>query len=336
MRPRDWLALMTELKGTISFGPNFAFAYTARRVRDADLEGLDLSSWRVAGCGAEPIQRGTLEAFSARFASVGFDGRAFTPCYGLAEFTLAASFSPLGRGLKIDRIDAEVLAETGVAKVSAGEEGLELVSCGVIVPGHSLEVVDDLGCLRPERHVGQIRIQGPSMSAGYDGQAASSAFRDGWLYTGDQGYVAEGELYVCGRTRDIIKSRGRTYFPQDLEWAAGRVDGIRPGNVAAFGVTSEGTEKVVLAAEHRDDVPASVSLRTQVARQVADSVGVMIDEVVLVKAGVLPKTSSGKIRRASVQKAYLEGKIEGVRSGLLAAGSDLLSAQWQRLWSRTA
>lgn len=322
MRPIFWLKLITEMRSTISFSPNFGYGYAAKRVKDADLEGLDLSSWRIAGCGAEPIKVDTLRSFFDRFAPVGFNRRVLVPCYGLAEFSLAATFTPMTRGLVVDTVDAEKLADEHKAVPVAPGQGVEFVGCGFAVPGHTVEIVDANGFPLPERTVGEIRLRGPSRAQGYEGiPEGTGAFRDGYLYTGDLGYLSGCELFVCGRDKEIIKSRGRTYYPQDIEWAAAQVTGVRFGAVAAFGVPSdEGTEEVVVVVEKATNADMDdKKLQRAVIREVGDSAGILVDRVVVGPKGTITKTSSGKVQRTKVRQLFLEGRIgdEGREEALL-------------------
>lgn len=337
-RPRTWLELITERRGTISFGPHFAYAYCLKRIAEAERQGLDLSSWRVAGCGAEPIQRQTLERFAHAFGAVGFRRTSFAPCYGLAEFTLAATYAPLGRPLRSDRVDPEHLSRDGLA-VPLGPfegEGLELVSSGRAVPGHQVEVVDEHDNALPDRRVGQIRLRGPSRARGYEGASAQDAspFRGEWLYTGDRGYLARGELYVCGRIKEIIKVQGRTFHPQDVEWSVREVPGLRTGQVVAFGVSEGDSEGVVLVAEVRAETERTPALQRLVSRTASDALGVLIREVVLVPPGTLPKTSSGKLKRTETRQRWQDGTLSPDKGGVLRAGLQVVSAHWQRLWQQ--
>src|SRR5436190_6483440 len=242
-RPAEWLRALTRHGGTISFAPSFAYDLCVRRVKDADLEGLDLSGWRVAGCGAEPVHPATLAAFARKFAPVGFRETSFLPSYGLAEHVLAATFAPRERVPRVEELSADDLTGRRRAIPANGDKkSLSLVSCGRPLPGHKVQVVADDGAPVPERHVGEILLAGPSVMLGYYGQDALTAqtIRDGWLHTGDLGYLSEGELFVCGRAKDIIIVNGRKYHPQDLEWTVEDLDGVRRGRVVAFGASEPG------------------------------------------------------------------------------------------------
>ena len=308
--PRLWLEKITEHRGTITFAPNFAWGLVTKRLKDRDIEALDLSSLRVAGCGAEPIRARTLEAFADRLAPAGFRREAFLPCYGMAESTLAITFHPLGEPMKVDRVDADAMKD-GVARpaTDATETVLEVVSCGEGFPDHEVAVVDAEGTPLPERRVGQVVTRGPSVTVGYyqNDEATAESWRDGWLQTGDLGYVAEGNLHICGRIKDLIIIRGANHYPQDIEWAVADLQGVRRGNVVAFSVMRDDTEELVLAAEcHSADAER---LRQEIARAVHQGFGLHPLHVATVAVGTLPKTSSGKAQRRKTRALFDEGKL---------------------------
>ncbi|HMF97568.1 MAG TPA: fatty acyl-AMP ligase [Vicinamibacterales bacterium] len=316
-RPAEWLRAVTRHRGTISFAPSFAYDLCVRRVKD--LAGLDLSSWRVAGCGAEPVHPAALAAFAEKFAPVGFRSTSFLPCYGLAEHVLAATFPPRDRGVRIECVAANELADRRVA-VDADDSGgpsTALVSCGSVLPGHQLVVADEHGTALPERHVGEIRLAGPSVMVGYYKQGAltDEVIRDGWLRTGDLGYLSRGELFVCGRVRDLIIVHGRKYHPQDLEWAVDDVSGVRRGRVVAFGVESDGADRVVIVAEAGGTV-ASGLLVEEIRKRIGDLFGLYVDEVAVVPSGTVGRTTSGKVQRAATKERYVRGEwsVEGTRA----------------------
>ena len=321
-RPIRWLETISRLRATISFGPNFAYALCVKRVRDKDMQGLDLTSWRVAGCGAEPIRAGNLRDFADKFAAVGFNRRALLPCYGMAEATLAISFDNLGEGLRSDVIDAEVLAAEGTAKPLEGDgtDGLEVVNCGKEFDNHEVAVFapDDAASEHPlaDRCVGELRLRGPSITSGYfnDPQLTEQAFAGDWLSTGDIGYLVDGDIFVCGRRKELIIVNGRNYYPQDLEWQASRVSGVRKGNVIAFGTRKplNDRERVVVVFETTvADQQARETLKHEVRKAVRQATGLSIDDVVDLDAGVLPKTSSGKLRRSETCRLYETGQLFG-------------------------
>jgi acyl-CoA synthetase (AMP-forming)/AMP-acid ligase II len=312
-RPADWLAAISRHRGTLSIAPNFAYEMCVRRVKDAEMEGLDLSSWRVAGCGAEPIQVSTLQDFARKFARVGFRERSFVPAYGLAEHTLAVTLSPRGRGLRVDVVRAAALAERRVAAPCAPDDpgALRLVSCGPPFPGHGIRIVDDRGGQLGERAVGEILVSGPSVMRGYLNapDLTKKVLRDGWLSTGDLGYMADGELYVCGRLKETIIVNGRNYFPQDLEWVANQVPGVRPGRVAAFGVTAPGRpDRVVVVAEATGTV-SDAALAAELRRRLLEATGLAVDDILIAPKGTIGRTTSGKLRRTQLHERYETGAL---------------------------
>jgi len=317
-RPSIWLRQLSETGAEITFAPNFAYGLCTTRVKDSELVGVDLSRLRVAGCGAEPIQHGTLRAFADRFAPFGFRGDALLPCYGMAEHSLAVTFGEVARGLKADQVDAAALAQ-GRAEPAVGGEApaLMVVCCGRPFAEHGLRVVDDAGEPLAERQVGHIELHGPSVMRDYwnDPKRTAEALRAGWLRTGDLGYLADGELYVCGRSKDLIIVNGRNYHPQDLEWQASQVEGLRRGNVIAFGIHDPalGREYVVVAAELRQGEAATEAateaLAARVQAQILEALALRVDEVVLLPPGSLPKTSSGKLQRSKGAEMFARGEL---------------------------
>jgi fatty-acyl-CoA synthase len=312
-RPTEWLKAIHRLRGTISFAPSFAYDLCLRRVKAADLEQLDLSSWRVAGCGAEPVRADTLEAFAAAFAPAGFRANAFLPCYGMAEHTLAITFAKLGSPLQVDQISSEALVVRRRAAPPRGphERALRIVNCGRPFPGHEVRIVDEEGLPLPERAIGEIVVRGPSVMPGYFEQPEATArtLREGWLHTGDEGYLSQGDLYVCGRQKDIVIVNGRNFYPEDLEWAVGELAGVRSGNVVALGVGGLGSgerERVVVVVESKGKIPGP-ELAVEVRRRIVDTVGLQVDEVVVVPPGTVQRTSSGKVKRSQLKSQYQSG-----------------------------
>jgi fatty-acyl-CoA synthase len=312
-RPVEWLRAITRYRATVSYAPNFAYDLCVRRVKDRDLAGLDLSTWRVAGCGAEPINTATLRAFADKFSAVGFRAESFVPSYGLAEHVLAATFGIRQRALRVDLVSAEALSDSGVAAPAhpVDRGAIRLVSCGRPLPDHALRIVTGAGAEAGEREVGEIVLSGPSVMRGYykDPEATALAIRDGWLHTGDLGYLSEGELFVCGRLKELIVINGRNYHPQDLEWSIERLAGIKRGRVVAFGAGEP--PRAVIVAEPTGTVPAA-SLIGEIRRAVGDLFGLPLGDVVLVPGGTIGRTTSGKVRRGAVQAAYLRNELEYV------------------------
>lgn len=312
-RPATWLKVISKSRGTISFAPNFAYDLCVRRVQPREMADLDLSCWRVAGCGAEPVRAATLAAFARKFAEVGFRAEAFLPCYGMAEHTLAVTFPPLDRAPRVDAVDAhELSASRRALPLTDGEAPrAELVSCGRPFPGHDVRIADPKGRSLPDRHVGQILLKGPSVFRGYlDREALSrETLAGGWLHSGDLGYLADGELYVCGRVKDTIIVNGRNYYPQDLEQAASDVGEVRKGRVVAFGTqAASGHDRIVVVLEPTDASPAD-DLAERVRGRILEAAGVLVDEVVVVPSGTIPKTTSGKLQRVRVRRRYEAGTL---------------------------
>src|SRR5262245_9689007 len=299
-RPVEWLRAIARHRGTISFAPHFAYDLCLRRIKDRDLDGLDLSCWRVAGCGAEPIHPSTLEAFAARFAAAGFRATSFLPCYGLAEHVLAATFPPRDRPLVV-----------GLHRSTEADATVPLVSCGLPLPGHYIRIVDEQDHAVPEHLVGEIVLAGPSVMTGYYNQDAITAetVRDGWLHTGDLGYLSGGELFVCGRAKDIIIVNGRKHHPQDLEWVVDDLPGVRRGRVVAFGEVEHGRpDRVVIVVESSGTV-APNALIDAVRRRISDVFGLYVDEIAVVPSGTVGRTTSGKVQRAATKARFQRGEF---------------------------
>ena len=316
--PRLWLDLITKHRGTITYAPNFAFDLLTKRVTEKDLAAFDLSSLRVAGCGAEPIRPRTLQDFAAKFSRCGFNSKALLPSYGMAESCLAITFHQLGTEIIVDKVDPAGLRK-GVAlsregnqqtNASDAEDAIELVSCGVPFPEHELAIVDEEGKAVAERVVGQILSRGPSVNDGYyeNAEATAESFKNGWLYSGDLGYRANGNLFICGRAKDLIILNGANHYPQDIEWVVGDLEGVRRGNVVAFSVMKNGLEALVLAAEGNSGDAAR--LRTEIARVVQETFGLTPMHVAICAVGALPKTSSGKAQRRKTKQMFESKELE--------------------------
>ncbi len=303
-RPVTWLEAISRERATTSSAPNFALAYCADRISDDQVAGLDLSCWAISMVGAEPVRPATLQRFARRFASLGFDERAFAPVYGLAEATLAVSFSPLGQGLRTLSYDGETLASQG--QVVDGDR--ESPSLGRPLPGVEIEIRSEEGPLGPDR-LGEVYVKGPSLFQGYLGAESDKLGSDGWLRTGDMGFLHEGELHLYGRRRDILLLDGRNHDPSLLEAAAEALEPLR--RCCAF--TREGDERdaLVMACEvagsYADDEQA---LRDLITSSVRAASGLLPARLLLVKAGTLPSTSSGKLRRSETARLFQGGELE--------------------------
>jgi 1-acyl-sn-glycerol-3-phosphate acyltransferase len=315
-RPARWLWTIHRLRGTLSAAPNFAYELCLSKLPEAELEGLDLSCWRLACNGAEPVNPDTLRRFAERFARYGLTPAAQTPVYGLAEATLGVAFPPLGRGLLVDRVQREAFQRRGEAR-PAGEQDdsvLRFVACGRPLPGHRIRIVDEHGVELPERREGRLQFSGPSTTAGYfrNPEESCRVLRDGWMDSLDLAYMAGGEVYLTGRAKDLIIRAGRNIYPYDLETAVGNLAGLRKGCVAVFGSQdpASGTERLVVLAETLEqEAERRRQLQQEVNRVVLELVGVPPDAVVLAPPHSVLKTSSGKIRRAACREAYERGDI---------------------------
>lgn len=317
MRPRLWLNIMSQTGGTVSFSPPFGYELCARRVRESDLERLDLSAWRVAGVGAETIRPSSLHNFAKALQPAGFNPNAFLACYGMAEVSLAISFAPLGREVIIDTVDADRLGQQQIARSvddSAATEGHtntrvnHFVRCGHSLPGMDVQIRDELGNVLPDRHCGTIYVRGPSLMTGYLDQPeiTASVLADGWLNTGDMGYMIDNEIIITGRQKDMIIINGRNIWPQDLEYIAERQPEIRPEDASAFAVIENDKREVaVMVVQCRQADPAvrnDLAERLRAAVHAEMGIECRID---LVPPHTLPRTSSGKLSRSGAKQDYL-------------------------------
>ena len=305
-----WMETLHKHRGTLTFAPNFAYALVTKRAKPEQIARWDLSRMRVFGCGAEPINPETMRAFVNAMAPAGVKPEALLPCYGMAEATLAISFVPLDEPLRTDRIDAERYhGDAKAAPVSNGAAFLEVVNCGRTFPGHEVSVQDEDGRILPDRHVGELCFRGPSLTAGYweNPESTQTAFRGGWLRTGDLGYLVGGEVFISGRIKDILIVNGRNYYPQRIEWLVDEIPGIRRGSSVVFTRPGSSSEEIVIAAESRTEDPAA--LKAQIVARVGEEFQLAVSDVALVGPGTLPKTSSGKLQRRKTREQYMSGRI---------------------------
>jgi fatty-acyl-CoA synthase len=313
-RPALWLRALARHRGTISAAPSFAYEYAAARVRDEDLAGHDLSPWRAALDGAEPVAPGALRRFAARFAPFGFREEALLPVYGLSEAALAVTFTRPGRRWRARGVDPVALAARG----EVVEGSREVVSVGEPLPGVEIEVRGDRGEALPERRLGVIFVRGPSVMQGYLGQpeATARALAGGWLDTGDLGFIDGGELFVHGRVKDVVIVRGANHAPDEIERALEGIPGLRPGCAVAAGFEpAGGGEELLVLAERarRAASPGDAALEESVRRVILERTGVRAHTVVLLAPGTLPRTSSGKKRRREALRRWLAGELEPAR-----------------------
>ena len=318
-RPERWLWAIHEGRGTMSAAPNFAYELCVRKIRDDALVGLDLSSWRCASNGSEPVSAATLDRFARRFAPFGLRREALFPVYGLAECAVALCFPPIGRAPLVDVVQRQTFERDGRAEPAAADATgpLSFVSVGQPLPAHEVRLVDDKGQDVAERIIGRLIFRGPSCMSGYYRNPEATARTispDGWIDSGDLAYRANGELFITGRVKDLIIKGGRNLVAQEIEEVAGAIDGIRKGCVAAFGAPDEasGTERLIVLAESRQTAADErARLEREVVAAVATEVGVPPDIVRVVPPATVPKTSSGKIRRAAAREAFEAGRIGG-------------------------
>lgn len=316
-RPERWLWTIHYHRATVTGAPNFAYELCVRRIPDKALEGLDLSTWRITFNGAEAINPRTLDSFMKRFAPFGFKDKTMYPVYGLAESCVALTFPPLNREPKIDVIDRTVFQteQKALPTTDRGPNSLQVVCCGKALALHEVKIVDDNSQEVPERTIGNLYFRGPSAMQGYYNQpeATKAIFHDGWWNSGDMAYMADGEVYITGRKKDVIIKAGRNLYPDEIEEATGQVNGVRKGCVVAFGVVDAkwGTEKLVIVAETKED---SSILHKKIIAEITEKVnivlGILPDEVLLVTPKTIGKTSSGKLQRAACKQAYLDKKLQ--------------------------
>lgn len=339
-KPERWLWAIHRFRGTLSAGPNFAYELCLRRIDDTVLEGLDLSCWRLAMNGAEAVSASTVLRFQQRFAKYGLKPEAVAPVYGLAEASVGLLFPPLGRGPRIDRVQREPLSRNRRALPAVDEDAtaLAFVACGRPLAGHAIRIVDDSGNEVGERVEGLLEFIGPSATRGYFRNPGETArlFHGSWLDTGDRAYLAEGDVFLTGRAKDIIIRGGRNLYPEQIEEAVGALNGVRKGSVAVFGSPDPhtGTERLVVLAEVRNsnDAGKRAQLHEAISRLVFDTIGEPADDIVLAPPHTVLKTSSGKVRRSACRTLYEEGRIGAATP--TARGQMLrlaLGAIWPRL-----
>ncbi|TPG42443.1 fatty acyl-AMP ligase [Sphingomonas koreensis] len=314
-RPLAWLDLVSRNAGTtLSYSPTFGYDICARRMSSQTKasDRFDLSRWRVAGNGADMIRPDVMQSFVDAFADAGFRASAFLPSYGLAEATLAVSIMPPGEGIRV-----ELVEETQLSGVPAGQDRPQryraIVNCGKPVRDMAVEIREEDGTPLPDRAIGKVWCSGPSVMNGYfrDQDATDACLADGWLDTGDMGYMSDGYVYIVGRAKDMIIVNGRNHWPQDIEWAVEQLPGFKAGDIAAFAITTPGGEETpaVLVQCRTSDESERLRLRDEIRERVRSVTG-MNCVIELVPPRTLPRTSSGKLSRAKARNLYLAGEIK--------------------------
>jgi len=316
VRPERWLWAIHHYHGTLSASPNFGFEFCLKRLKGDELKNLNLSSWRCAFNGAEPVSPDTLENFTDFYSKYGFSPESMMPVYGLAESSVGLAFPPVNRGIVLDAIERETFMRSAHAIPTKFEDSraLRFVSSGPPLPGHEIRVIDQAGHELPERVEGRLQFKGPSCTSGYyrNPEKNQTLFYDEWLDSGDLAYIANGEVYITGRTKDIIIRAGRNIYPHELEMAVGNITGIRAGRVVIFGSEDKktGTERLIIMAETRvHDSTKLQELHDDINSLATDLIGAPPDEIVLAPPNSVLKTSSGKLRRAASREMYEQGKL---------------------------
>lgn len=343
--PARWLRTISRNRATLSAAPNFAFELCCKNIRDEDIAGLDLGSLRVIVNGAEPVSPLTIERFAERFSQYGFQPDMMGPVYGLAENSVGLAFPPMGRAPIIDRIERTALSKDGVARRAdaSDETALTFVSCGQPIPHHEIRVVDDDDHELPERMEGRLQFKGPSATAGYfrNEEKNRTLFCGEWLESDDRAYVASGDVFITGRIKDMIIKAGRNLYPQEIEGLVGEIEGVRKGCVAAIASTdaNTGTENLVLLAETRlTDLQEKEQLIQRINESCSTLLDMAPDVIELVPPRTVPKTSSGKIRRAAARALYEAGlpvmRERGLRMQLILLAMSGLRGQARRLLRR--
>ena len=340
-RPQRWLEAIHRYRGTLSASPNFGYELCLKRMSDEEIAKLDLRSWRLAFNGAEPVSPATIANFTARFAPAGFAPETMFPVYGLAESTVGLAFPPLNRTPRIDAIQRKAFMTDGHAIPVSAEDGnaLHFVGCGHPLPGHQVRIVDENQRELPERQEGYLQFRGPSTTSGYyrNPEKTRQLFHDDWLESGDLAYIAEGEIYITGRTKDVIIRAGRNIYPHELEEAVSNIPGIRKGCVVAFGSSNaaSGTEQLVILAETKEvDEEQRSNLHTKIIATASELLDAPPDTVLLVPPHTVLKTSSGKIRRSSNRELYEKGALGQVSRSVRWQLLRLLLTSVHPLWQR--
>lgn len=316
-KPQRWLWAVHRHGGTLSPAPNFAYELCINKIDEKDIEGLDLSNWRLSWNGAEPVSPSTIRKFTDKFSKYGFRPETMSPVYGLAESSVGLTFPVEVRKPRIERIQREALTRRGIAvnAVPEDQNALQVVGLGTPLPGHEIRIVDALGNEQPEREEGDVEFKGPSATHGYyrEPDKTEELYHGEWLRSGDRGFTIDSELFLTGRRKDIIIRAGRNIYPQELEEAVNKVQGIRKGCVAVFACHDErrGTERVIVLAEsYESDEEKQRQYKKQINKLSVELLGSAVDDVVICRPHTIPKTSSGKIRRSACKELYEHGHLD--------------------------
>lgn len=315
-KPQRWLWAIHRHRGTLSPAPNFAYELCVARIKESELEGLDLSSWRLSWNGAEPVSPKSIKKFTQRYAKYGFKPETMSPVYGLAESSVGLTFPITVREPRVEYFNREALSQFGRAVLANEDDSdaIPFIGLGYPLPEHQIRIVDELGKELPEGEEGSLEFQGPSATQGYyrNPEQTKTLFHDDWLVTGDRAFTLGGELFITGRSKDIIIKAGRNIYPHELEQAVAGISGIRKGCVAAFGCHDgrSGTEKLVVLAESRETDKGKINqFKSKINKLALRLLGNPVDDIVIGPPHAIPKTSSGKIRRSACKELYEKGSF---------------------------
>lgn len=334
MNPLSWLQNISKYRATIATAPNFAYHLLATRISEEELSALDLCSLKVALNGAEPVDLRTLEAFHQKFGNVGYRENVSFPVYGMAENCLAATFPRLHGMVEIEQLDRDMLDVNRIARRAADNDPfpVQVVSVGGPILGQEVAILGDRGGYAREDEVGEILVKSPSLMTGYHNnpEATEAVLRDGWLHTGDLGFINRGRLFITGRAKEMIIKRGRNYYPYDIERAASSVPGVRKGCMVAFSAPNleTGTEDLIVVAESREvDAARRDEVSRSIAGEILSTVGIRPDATILVPPRTIPKTSSGKLQRLLTRQRYLDGTLlQGMTDRLMTPVKTLVGS----------
>jgi len=312
--PGGWLGKFSQWGGTLYAGPSFSFAHMLNHIDDERLASLDLCRWRLAFNGSESIDPLVIEQFIERFSPVGFRASAMYPVYGMAEATLAVSFPALGSQPVTQWVDGEVLAESGrrVTVERSSPKARGIVSVGRAVNGHTVRIVNSKGVELAENAVGQIQVKGPAIMTGYfaDLKESAAVLQDGWLSTGDLGYLYGGLLYITGRAKEMIIVNGKKFYPQDVELPVSRVEGVYKGHTAAFSTNDTGQQMTVAVETDLDSKLERAALIRKLRSLISNHLGLLALQIYLLQPGSIPRTSSGKQQRLLLSNQLQLGQLQ--------------------------